>query len=274
MPRVLKAVGMHLTEDVVKIHDVMPIGNKVKQAPIRLAVDEDVEDGPVLIRDVTTIGHSEGDYADEEDFQPEEFENLSGGAHVVQKAREEAEMLLENAMREAEVERAEILARTQQEADEMRQQAHMEGRQEGYASVTEQMRETAEKLESTVARLEGEQAGFEAEYEDQLQWAALEIASKVLNQKIAEDDTMMTSMVEKAIQNMRNEPWIRVEVAQDMTHLIGHLTDMYEDMEHIDISPIPADSGTVLLETASGVTDASLKTQFENLKTYFQRAGI
>ena len=91
----------------------------------------------------------------------------------------------------------------------------------------------------------------------------------LLAKKVGEDDTVMLEMVDKAVQGVRNEAWVRVDVAQEMVHLIDQLTQLYAGQDNIGVSAIPATPGTVHIETPSGMVDASLRTQLSNLREYF-----
>ena len=62
---------------------------------------------------------------------------------------------------------------------------------------------------------------------------------------------------------------LRVDVAQEMVHLIDQLTQLYAGQDNIGVSAIPATPGTVHIETPSGMVDASLRTQLSNLREYF-----
>ncbi|MGD9560557.1 MAG: FliH/SctL family protein, partial [Oscillospiraceae bacterium] len=188
---------------------------------------------------------------------------------IIQSAMAEASRLLENALREAEDTRGQMLDKVRQEGEEIRQAAAEQGRREGFTSVVGEMQQVADRLEQAVASFEGERAGFEAEYEEQLKWLAIEIASKVLAKRVSQDDTEMLEMVDKAVQSVRSEPWVRVEVAQEMVRLIDRLTELYAEQANIEVSPIPAAPGTVHIEMPSGVVDASLRTQLANLRDYF-----
>ncbi|MDL2252726.1 hypothetical protein LJC49_01455 [Ruminococcaceae bacterium OttesenSCG-928-I18] len=268
MPNIVSARGVHLTEDVVKIEDIFPSRVKVEQ---KLFVEEnDGDDTRVVIMDVFDLNEEESLPENASDLEADALGPMRG--ELLQNALQEAEQIKARAAEEAQAERDALMADAMTEIDQLKQEAIAQGHQEGYDTVVATVQRTADELESSLSRMEGELAGFEAEYEQQLQWMALEIASKVLAKKVSEDDAVLKDMVGHMIDGMKNESWIRVEVAQDMTRLIGTLQDLYDGSEQVDISAIPADSGTILIETASGVIDASLKTQLENLKIYFQKS--
>lgn len=277
MPNIVNSRGVHLTEDVVRIGDAFP--SRILEKQRMYTEQEEAGKNHVVILDAYDMARlarkkavpvPSGPDVPQTAPEPEPMPSLLA-AEMLQNAEEEAARLLSEARTQAEAERERILGEAMAEAESLRQEALAAGHREGYESCVAGARSTTEALEAAVARMEGEVAGFEAEYEEQLKWMAMEIATRVLNRKVAENDAILTSMVGRVVQGLKNEAWVRVEVAQEMTRLIGQLQDLFDDQEQIEVSAIPADPGTILVETPSGVVDASLHTQLENLKQYFQK---
>ncbi|MDL2327164.1 hypothetical protein LJC64_00680 [Ruminococcaceae bacterium OttesenSCG-928-A11] len=287
MPKIVRYGGLSLSDEVVRIRDVAPAPEGGQKPAVKKAAEPGEDDFVPLDLDAAAVddGDSELDLPDGEDSgdfaDAPAFERTEAPAHradagaaqteIIQAAMGEAGRIIEDAVREAQDRKAEILAEARYEADRMQQEAAEEGRKQGLADVTGDVQAAADGLQGAIASFEGERAGFEAEYEEQLRWLAIEIAGKVLAKKVAEDDAEMTQMVDKAVQTVRSEPWIRIEVAQEMIRLIDSLTALYDGQAGIDVSGIPAAPGTVHIETPSGVVDASLNTQLANLREYFSR---
>lgn len=265
MPRIYRTGGVNVSDDVLRIKDIAPVKPPKRPAPSPVPAPAD---GDEEQEGVFEAYEPEQDLATEYE-ETEQPMSGSVSSEIIQSAMAEASRILEDAMREAEAGRADLLAGVQQEAELIQQNAAQEGQRQGFASVVNEVQETAGRLEQAVARFEGDRAAFEVEYEEQLKWLAMEIAGKVLAKKVSEDDAEMLEMVDKAVQSVRGEPWIRVEVAQEMAHLIDRLTALYDQYDHISVSAIPAETGTVHVETPSGVVDASLRTQLSNLRDYF-----
>ncbi len=275
MPNIVRARGVHLTDDVLRIKDPFPTKTREEN---KLYIEEmDGEHGRVVIMDVfdmvaakpETEAEAEA-YTDEEEPQGEAELQSPLAEEMLEQAMREAEEIRRLALEEAQAEKDRILSEAMAEAEALKQEALAQGHRDGYEEAAATIRQSTDELEVAIARLEGQLAGFEADYEDQLKWMALEIASRVLGIKVKNNDGILTTMVDRVVQGLKNEHWIRVEVAQEMTKLIGSLSDLYHGREDVDVSPIPADEGTILVETSSGVVDASLKTQLDNLRIYFQ----
>lgn len=295
MPNVVKSYGVHLVDDVVKIKDVTlrrpprkpkarPRVEAPEGAPAPEGSDIPAEGGEEGFEafEPTDAGEGVQEAYQEEEFEPDELmedgyeDGYAVGAvreEIIQSAMAEAGKILENAIREAEAKRGEILSGIEFEAGQIREQAAEQGKLEGFQSAVGEIKDVAAQIEQMLAVFEGERAGFEYEYEEQLKWLAFEIASKVLAKKVSENDAEMLEMVDKAVQGVRNEPWVRVEVSSEMTHLIDRLIALYETSANISVQSAKTSPGTVMVETPSGVVDASLKTQLENLREYFTKAS-
>ncbi|MDL2219609.1 hypothetical protein LJC04_04685 [Ruminococcaceae bacterium OttesenSCG-928-O06] len=287
MPKIVRSGGIHFTDDVVKIRDIVPTKQPPKKAD-PAALDIEDQDGALLSAEIDAAAEDEG-FMPEETDEPALQMNAAAVApapeavrfgtaeqnalreEIIQGAMAEAGRILEDAVRGAEEQKAAALAGIQDEAERLRAAAAEEGRKEGFAAVVGDMQQAAGQLEAAIADFEGGRAGFEAEYETQLKWMALEIASKVLAKKVDEDDAVMADMVQKAVQSVRNEAWIRVEVSQEMVRLIDKLTEIYAGQPGIEISGVSTAPGTVQIETPSGLMDASLQTQLANLREYFTK---
>ena len=269
LPRIMRTGVLNLTDDVVKIRDMAP-GPRAMARPRPCPADGGPEEG-CSAEELLAEG-AEGEF-EREDYAAV-GQSFSGGIkeEIIQGAMAEAGRILEDAVRRAEAQKAEKLAEIQCEAENIRQGAAVEGRRQGMAEVLDTVRTSAAALENAIAGFEAERASFEAEYEQQLKWLAIEISSKVLAKKVSADDAEMAEMVEKAVLSVRNEPWIRIEVAREMTGLIDRLTGLFDGDATISVSPVPAEAGTVHIETPSGVVDASLRTQLANLRDYFGQA--
>ncbi len=283
MPRIVRLGCLNLTDDVVRIKDLCPelkpLAGKKAAAPksrenasasaenFEPAFDEIYDEAPDT-EDEDAVNAREAERAPARTVMTAAVQS-----DIIAGAMAEASRIIEDALRKAEETRSGMLAGVQSEAEQIRARAAEEGRRQGAQSAMADVRGAADSLEQAVARFEGERAGFEAEYEEQLRWLSIEIASKVLAKKISEDDADMAEMVEKAVQSVRSEPWVRVEVSQEMVRLIERLQSLFEGQQGIEVSAIPAGRGTVHIETPSGLVDVSLHTQLANLKEYFAAGG-
>lgn len=216
---------------------------------------------------------------DEDEKSPDEKIALDGtrreAEEILKNARDEAAMILNKASIQAQLDRDHLLEKTAAEMEVVKRQAYEEayqkGLSEGVRTQAQALQECMEQLVDGVSRLEGEQAGFMAEYEYNLKWLAWEIASKVLGRKLEEDETELVSLVKMAVASVKNAEWITVEVSEKASSLLESLEKEFRRLgdDRVDIRGISAPEGTCIIDTPDGLIDASVYSQLENLRIYF-----
>ncbi len=281
LPSVFLAHTLHYTENVLQIDDHLP--GKVLPTHTNLLYHEDEEDRHICIADTYEVTRKKQQEQMRAQAKALAMEYANAGEEpgtpdtnvlvqeILETAEAEAEQIKERAFQMAMADKEQIKLSAQKEAAALLQQAKAEGYAQGLQESQDLLKTQIDTLEKTIAHLEGDLAGFEVELEEQLRWMALEVASRVLNHKVQEDDSILADMVVQTVQGVRNMPWVRIEVAQNMTRLIKRLQDIYDGHEHIEVSAIPAQEDTIQIETPSGRLDASVKTQLDNLRVYFQK---
>ncbi len=281
MPKVFLAHTLRYTEDVLEIADPNPARLQPEENALSYHLDE--EEDCVCIADMFELQQQEKLEQErrlaraqaKEAYEAEETGTVAETnlmvREILENAEAEAEQIKERAFQTAMADKERLMLSARQEADTLLQNSKAQGYQQGLSESEALLQTHLDNLEKAIAHLEGDLAGFEVELEEQLRWMALEISSRVLQHKVHEDDSVLTDMVAHSVQGIRNMPWIRIEVAQNMTRLIKKLEDLFAGQEHIEISPIPAQEDTIQIETPSGRLDAGVQTQLDNLRLYFQK---
>lgn len=190
---------------------------------------------------------------------------------IIGNAMQEAERIKAQAMEQMAIERAAMLEQIAQEAEQTRQQAFLLGIQSGACAEVNTIAECIGNLELAISKIEGEQAGFMAEFESNLKWLALEISSKILRKRIEDDDNEMVGLVKAALNSVKNTEWVRLELSEEMGTLIDTMTQELRRTSEkpIEVHGIQAPPGTCIVDTPTGKVDASVYTQLANLKEYF-----
>ncbi len=269
MSNILKSTRVNLVSDAVQIQDITPCFMPPQDGGRPAAEGfADMEMAPLQTDAATLNAHQTGAAGNNPTGNPGD----AVSEQLIEDAKKEASDIIDDAMQAAEQQKQQLLQQAEQEMAAQKQQVLEETRAQGLAEGAQHMQTIVDELEQTVASLEGDQAGFEAEYEENLRWLALEIAAKVMAKKIRHDDTEMLEMVHEAVQEVRDEPWVRVEVSHTMTGLLEELMQLYQNETHIEVMPTEDSLGTARIESPSGVVDASLQTQLSNLKDYFEQA--
>lgn len=256
--KVIKPGNAVCSDDVVLIAD-MPAPPKLK--PV---------DPPDFDNPEASASEQEQEAPEEETVHTveQEVELLS-----VRRARENAEEISQKILRRARQERDEMLEKAREDAAFLKEQAAKEGRETAYEQMKVSIDDCLQQVSSLLDDLQLRQRQFIQKYSDGLSMLAVDIAEKVLNMRIARDDSEMIELVHQAVSSVKNADWISVEVSDKMQGLIERLETEFAQQAaggpRVDIMAVDAPVGACVLHTPEEVIDASVPVQIENVRELF-----
>ena len=192
---------------------------------------------------------------------PEEVDSSEGDAVFdISMAKEE---ILANAAERAR----EIIAAARSEADEVRDEAHRRGIEEGMAEAETRWRAPFEQLEDQIEVFGREREEFFRAAEPELAKLAVEIARKILKKELAQDSEAVLSVVRSALTRVRDRE-VRVRVnPSDLECVRGARESFLGDESgaaDLEISPDRrVGVGGCIIETPSGNLDCRIETQLD-----------
>lgn len=199
---------------------------------------------------------------------------------ILKDARQQAADLLEQARKEAAL-----------EAEETRRIAQDEGYRIGYvdgmAAATAQARQ---ELEAEATRLEAtvqnflERAGqaqeeFMKQNADDLRDLAIAIAEKVVRVSLKSSSEVIGRMISAATEKRKRREWVHIYIAgcdaRTMAQVPPALTAALSSLsDRVRIIPMADDeSGTCVIEMPDEIIDASVSTQFSNIREILSDAS-
>jgi flagellar assembly protein FliH len=191
--------------------------------------------------------------------------------------KEEQAALLKDAAKQASL----IIAAARKEAKEKGEEAeargYAEGMQKAIADANLEIGETVSEISALLHSLEEQKAGMLKNYEGRIRDLAIQVAKKVIQTELDQSGEVFLNIYKSAAQELRDQEWIRLSVSdmqvQFATENAGTLMSLIQGAKHIEIVGLPeAPAGTCILETPSGIVDASLDTQMDKIKEAF--AGV
>lgn len=221
----------------------------------------------------------------EEGPEEEEAPPAPDPAEPINFARLQAEMILQDARRQA----AELMEQSrlaaQVEAEGIRERAREEGRREGYgqgvAQGLEEARqsreEQADALEAEVARFL-EKAGTALDRQmdqnvDALRDLAVTIAEKVVRVSLKSSGDVIGRMIQAAVDKRKRREWVHIYIsecdAKRMAQIPASLSSALSAIsDRVRIIPMADDeSGTCIIEMPDEIIDASAGTQLNNIRS-------
>lgn len=188
--------------------------------------------------------------------------------------RGQTEQELAALRQQAQADAAQQIRQAQSEADDIRLSAQQSGYADGVQQRIREIDEAAAALHASMEALTQELHDYEDEYAKELRGLALEISEKLVCQKLDEDDEMLLRMIKGAIKPLRDASWIRVDISdafRERANYIQQSLTMLRPDQRIEVEiRREAPKGTCVIQTADGVTVASVMTQLENIRSYFK----
>lgn len=188
---------------------------------------------------------------------------------ILKQAELEAKKILEDARSEGDV----IKKRAQSDADNITEAARKKGYNEGILEKIKEIEECVGQIDSLFKELRSEQDKYFDQCADELKFLSLEIAEKLISQKLEEDSMLILPMVKSAVKSLRDVNWIKVEVSDKLKNITSELEKALKEVKPaatIEIeSRRSAPIGTCVVHTTEGVVVASVLTQIENIHKYF-----
>jgi flagellar assembly protein FliH len=164
----------------------------------------------------------------------------------------------------------ETIASAHQEADRIREQARQEGLQQGLYQAQDEIRKLQEQLQNLLVSRNEAMMGLVQDITP----LAIEVAQRIIKTEVSCDETLVVQMARDVVQKAgRTAKTIVVKVnPMDVQSVKNSLTNdpipnmkaelMFQEDESVE-------TGSCLVETNSGLIDASFHTQFALLKTVF-----
>lgn len=202
--------------------------------------------------------------------QPTQDEALAAQAEA---ARQEREELSRRILKKAGDEAAQITRAAQEKAEALRAAAQKEGYRDARAEKAQAIAERIEQVDRTLAQMARRQEAFFADYAKQLESLAVSVAEKILADTVEADPKRMAKLVMQAISSVKTEDWVTVEVSEQLPELVEYLRREYAETlsrRQIEFSPEDLPKDACIIQTAAGITDASIATQLGNLRELIQ----
>ena len=86
-----------------------------------------------------------------------------------------------------------------------------------YPKKSELIENLSQYLSQSIEQLKRDEYEYFEEYAVQLKYIAVEIAEKIIYQKISDDDMTMYKLVKNAVRSVRDVPWVKAEVSEQLS---------------------------------------------------------
>lgn len=167
-----------------------------------------------------------------------------------------------------------LITKAHEEATAIRENAYRQGFEEGLGQVETEIRELREKLgELLVSRDQALES-----IADDIAPLAVEIAERIIKTEVSCDEELINAIVQDTIQKVgRNTKSILIKTHPDDVRIVKdglkHHPPANMNAEIMVMDDPTVDRGSCVVETNSGLIDASFSTRLEILRRLFGSAG-
>lgn len=200
---------------------------------------------------------------------------------ILKEANEESIKIIKHAKRNAQSDIIESKKRGYDEGYNAgmeigKNKGYKEGYEIGSIKVVEELQKLNDskinELTEMIKEIENEKQKIIDKYEKDLTKLALDIAEKIIKQKISEKDNIISNIIKSVIKDYRNIEWIKVYISakddviaiQADKNLISELNKIANDVKIEILEDL--NEGSVIVETPDGIVDSSITIQLKNLK--------
>ncbi|MGN0620654.1 MAG: hypothetical protein ACI4I9_02200 [Porcipelethomonas sp.] len=187
---------------------------------------------------------------------------------MLSKAQADADEIIRNARTKAD----QITDSARSEADNIKLEAYNTGKRQGLEEKSEMLAELSKNISDSLTEIKSDENEYFEKYAVELKHLAVEMAEKIICQRIEDDDLFMYNIVKSAVKSLRDVPWVKVEIAG---RLLGYIDSLEEELsygghrvEFIVRENVPND--ICVLNHSNGVVIATLSEQLKNLKEFIQ----
>lgn len=130
-------------------------------------------------------------------------------------------------------------------------------------------------LNQGLQALEASHQAYIKEFTEELKYMALDIAERILQKEIETDPVALETMILELVAEVKNAPWINVEISEQVQGLAEHLKvqlSKAEQGKRIFVTPKDVPPDTCRIETEDGFVEATLSVQMQQLRQAFVQA--
>lgn len=203
---------------------------------------------------------------------------------IIKDAVLQSDMIKESAQKY----RRAMISNMESEVESMKRKAYEEGYQNGFGEAQdkgyaegfhngsieakEKNTELLNELSNLINSIELEKQKIIEKYEDDLTSLAVNIAEKIIKQKIDIDDSVYSTIIKDCIQNYENMEYIRIYLSDEDSvntvmadkSLIDNLSKITQNIK-VEVCHNSKENG-IIIETPENIVDIGVETQLDSLK--------
>lgn len=138
-----------------------------------------------------------------------------------------------------------------------------------------ELRDCISSVQNMMDELTRKHNEFIEQYTSELKYMAVDIAEKLMFEKIGEDDAILHRLVLQSVNSVKNAEWLRVELSERLVGLVDFMKKELEKPEYkgrAHVFPIAGTDDVCRVTTEDGTIVSTIGVQTNNLRKAFLEA--
>lgn len=153
---------------------------------------------------------------------------------------------------------------------------YKDGYENGFNKANEELNLKTEakikEINDILEEIENQKHNIISKFKEEISKLSIDIAEKIIREKVDSDDYIITNIIEHSIKNYKNSEWIKIYISekddaikiQADKNLVHELRNISENVKFEILKD--SEKGTLIIETPDNIIDAGIDTQLNNLK--------
>ena len=138
-----------------------------------------------------------------------------------------------------------------------------------------ELKESVSSVQKMLDELARRHEEFIEQYANELKYMSIDIAEKMLLEKIGVDDTVLKKLVLQNVKNVKNAAWINVELSERLVGLVDSVKKELESSDYkgrISVFAVAEKEDICRVTTDEGTIVSTIGVQADNLRKAFREA--
>ncbi|MEN3015558.1 MAG: FliH/SctL family protein [bacterium] len=188
---------------------------------------------------------------------------------ILEQAQKQAESIVQKAVEEANKKAQEIMNNAYNEG-------YQKGLSEGQKAIEQKYIQKIQELEQQISTISSIRQSIVKEFEKEIIDLVFEVAEKIINKKIQEEPSIVTSYLSELLSKVERSKsitiWVNPEELEEVRNYREKIKHLLEDVENLTVAPDERiGKGGCIIETNFGKIDSRISTKLEVLKEIILR---
>lgn len=227
-----------------------------------------------------------------EEKQQEALQNMPDIEGMIKEAEAEAQAIIEEAREQAAVMKQHAMRDAEDEISELKKKAYSEGYEKGSAEGREQALEESraelqeqnkslfEEVKVAITELERQKTDYIRQYNEEMKDLVIAIAEKVIKISLKSSSEVIRRMILSAVESSYRKQWAKIYISDhDANLMVREDADILDALRNVSdrikiIVMENGEPGDLMVEYPDQAIDSGVNTQLQNIREIMENAKL